>query len=130
MAQPGKAPTTGSALQITITHNPTNDQWDANPGTPAAGAAVNNQGQVTFHDVPQVGCRIYTSPADAFESEPADGCEQLPHGNTTLTLASGVDDSEVLYCVCGPNEACTPTSPKETGGYSIQVGTPPEGGKK
>jgi len=79
MAQPGKAPTAGRTLQIAITYKPSTSEWKANPPEPPA-AAVDNQGQVTFHCSQSGGCRVYTSPADAFVNE-ANGCLQLSHGN-------------------------------------------------
>jgi hypothetical protein len=124
MAQPGKAPNTAATLQVAITYNPSTEVWTANPPNPPS-AAVDNQGQVTFHCAPQGGCRVYTSPTDAFVNE-ANGFEQLAQGNNTYVLASGVDDSSVSYCVCGPSDSCTATSPRDTGGYSIKVGNPPE----
>ena len=128
MAQPGKAPTAGPTLQIAITYKPSTDEWIANPPRPPE-AAVDNQGQVTFHCSQQGGCRVYTSPADAFVNE-TNGYEQLNQGNNTFTLAAGVDDAFIDYCVCGPTQSCTPTSPKATGGYAIQSGNPPEGERK
>ena len=129
MAQPGKAPTAGPSLQVAITYNPSKDEWKADPPNGPAGATVNNQGQITFHGVPSGGCRVYTSPTDAFVNE-TNGYEQLNPGNNAYTLTDSVDDTDVLYCVCGPNEKCSPTNPRLTGGYSIQVGNPPEGGKR
>jgi len=129
MAQPGKAPTAGPSLQVAITYNPSNGQWKAEPPDGPAGATVNNQGQVTFHGVPSGGCRVYTSPAGTFVNE-TNGYVELSQGNNAYTLASGVDDSSISYCVCGPSATCNPTSPRETGGYSIKVGSPPEGGKR
>lgn len=129
MAQPGRAPAAGPTLQISITYNSTTGVWRANPPNPPE-AAVDNQGQVTFHCSQQGGCRVYTSPTAAFVNE-TNGYEQLSQGNNTFTLDAGVDNSVVAYCVCGPTESCSPTSPKATGGYSIQSGNPPErGGKK
>lgn len=129
MVQPGRAPTARPSLHIAIT-NPSTNVWSAEPPDGPAGATVDNQGQVTFHCAPQGGCRVYTSPTGAFVNE-ANGYEQLVHGNNTYTLAPGVDDSDISYCVCGPSETCSPIGPKLTGGYSIQVGNPTEpGGKK
>ncbi|MGB8523119.1 MAG: hypothetical protein WCD43_09145 [Candidatus Acidiferrales bacterium] len=129
MAQPGKAPTAGPSLQVAITYNPSKDEWKADPPNGPAGATVNNQGQVTFHGVPSGGCRVYTSPAGTFVNE-TNGYEQLSQGNNVYTLASGVDDSNISYCVCGPTETCTAASPRATGGYSIKVGNPGEGDER
>jgi hypothetical protein len=129
MAEPGKAPTAGASLQVAITYNSSNGKWNAVPPDGPSGAAVNNRGQVTFHGVPSGGCRVYTSPAGTFVNE-TKGYEQLSQGNNTYTLAPGVDDTKVSYCVCDPSATCDPTRPIETGGYSIQVGNPGEGGKK
>jgi hypothetical protein len=124
MAEPRRAPNAAATLQVSITYNPSTDVWTANPPNPPA-AAIDNGGQVTFHCSPQGGCRVYTSPDDAFVNE-TNGYEQLVHGNNTYTFADGVDDTEVTYCVCGPTDSCTATSPRDTGGYSIKVGNPPE----
>ena len=130
MAQPGRAPSAGPSLQITITYNPSNGEWDCHPPDSANGANVDNGGQVTFNCSQSGGCRVYTSPAVAFVNE-TNGYEQLSQGNNPFTVAPGVNNSDIVYCVCGPTSTCTPTSPMATGGYSIQVGTPPEpGGKK
>jgi hypothetical protein len=131
MAQPERARIAGGpSLEITITYNPSTGEWKADPPDPSKGASVENKGQVTFH-APQGSCLVYTSPADAFVNEPANGCEPLQQGdNNIFTLAPGVNDTEVLYCVCGPSETCTPDKTKDTGGYSIKVGDPPEGGKQ
>jgi len=132
MAQPERARAAGGpSLQITITYNPSTDEWKANPPNPNNGAVVDNTGQVAFHCAPQGGCSVCTSPTNAFENEPANGCIPLQQGNNgPFTLAQGVNDSDVLYCVCGPSETCDPNKSIETGGYSIQVGDPPEGGSK
>ena len=127
MAEPRRAPVAASSLKVTITYNAAKDEWKANPPDPNGGAKVDNQGQVTFHCVQSGGCRVYTSPSDAFVDE-ANGYEQLVQGDNTYTLTSGVDDSDIDYCVSGPADSCTPTSPRETGGYSIQAGNPTEGG--
>jgi hypothetical protein len=129
MAQPGRVRVAASTLKVTLTYNPAKDEWKANPPNPSNGAKVDNQGQVTFHCVQSGGCRVYTSPGDAFVNE-TNGYEQLGQGDNTYTLTSGVDDSAISYCICGPAESCMPTSPRETGGYSIQAGNPTEGGRK
>lgn len=130
MAEPGKARVAGPSLNVTLTYNPAKDEWKANPADPAGGAKVDNQGLVKFHCVQSGGCRVYTDPGDAFVNE-TNGYEQLVQGDNTYQLTSGVDDSDISYCVCDPAESCTPTSPRETGGYSIQAGNPGmPGGKK
>jgi hypothetical protein len=129
MAQPGRAPTAGPTLEITITYNPRTSEWHCHPPNPANGAIVDNGGQVTFNCSQPGGCRVYTSPVLAFLNE-TNGYEQVSQTNKTFTVAPGVNDSDIVYCVCGPTSTCTPTGPKATGGYSIQVGTPPEPGEK
>ena len=121
MPEPGKAPATAATLRITITYSSGN--WDSRPPDPSNGAKVDNNGTVTFHCSQQGGCRVYTSPANAFVNE-VNGYEQLNQGDNTYTLA--VDDVNVEYCVCGPSDSCSPTQRLTlTGGYSIQVGNPP-----
>ena len=120
MAEAQRARTAAAPLQITITYS--NGNWKCNPPNPKAGAHIHNGGQVNFHCSQQGGCRVYTDPPDAFANE-VNGYEQLNQGDNTYTCA--VPDVYINYCVSDPKWSCTPSKTKETGGYSIQVGTPP-----
>ncbi len=120
MAQPGRAPETEAArLNINI-----NAQYVPN----VSHGTVDNGGQVHFNCAAKGGARVYTSPVSSFTGE-TNGYLTLSHGDNGPYTPSG-SDFNITYCVCAPDTTCNPVGPKEDGGYTIQVGNPPEGGKK
>jgi hypothetical protein len=119
MAEPRKAPIAGAhQLNINI---------DANYNSNVSRGAVDNGGEVKFNCAPTGGALIYTDPADSFDGE-TNGYLTLPHGDSTYTPSE--DNFTITYCCCAPGSSCPPESPKAGGGYSITVGSPPEGGKR
>lgn len=119
MAEPGKARVGDSPrLNININNN-----YDSN----VSHGNVDNGGEVFFNCAPNGGARIYTSPADAFSGE-SNGYITLSNGNNGPYTPSA-DNFNISYCCCAAGSSCDPTQgAKLGGGYSIQVGNPPEGG--
>lgn len=107
-------------LRITLT-NPSGSTWNASPGTWGQGATVTPAGTVTFN-APTGGCRVFTSPTNAFDNEASNGQLDLSAGDNSFTVASGISNGDVIsYCVCGSSETCQPVSTRETGGYTIKA---------
>jgi hypothetical protein len=120
MAEPRKAPIAGAPrLNINI---------NANYNPNVSHGAVDNGGEVYFNCAATGGALIYTDPADAFDGE-ANGYLTLSNGNNGPYTPNG-DDFTIAYCCCAPGSNCTPQGPMAGGGYSITVGSPPEGGKR
>ncbi|HLX00299.1 MAG TPA: hypothetical protein VKR82_16790 [Candidatus Acidoferrales bacterium] len=120
MAEPGKARVTDSPrLNVNINAN-----YDPN----VSHGDVDNGGEVYFNCAATGGALIYTSPTSAFDGE-TNGYLTLVHGNNGPFTPNG-DDFNIDYCCCAVGSNCSPQGVKEGGGYSIQVGNPPEGGKE
>jgi hypothetical protein len=122
MAEPGKA-RVGNSPRLNI-------NIDSNYKSNTSNGAVDNGGSVYFNCAPTAGARVYTSPAGAFNGE-TNGYLTLANGNNGPYTPS-VDNSVITYCCCAPTTSCTALGPMDDGGYTIQVGDPPEGdhGKK
>lgn len=116
--------TAGPTLKINITH-PSEHDWNAVPGSPEAGAVVQNEGQVIFHGVPESGCRVYTHPADAFVNE-VSGYEDVSPKHNSFKLTSAANNRIITYYVCSPGVDCR-VNPSHTGPYAIQSGSQSSG---
>ncbi len=116
MAEPGKARVADSPkLNININAN-----YDSNTNN----GNVDNGGEVHFNCAPTGGALVYTDPAGAFDGE-TNGYLTLAHGDNGPFTPNG-DDFVITYCCCAPGSSCTPEGPRAGGGYTIQVGNPPE----
>ena len=120
MAEPGRAPAPEATLRITV-----DAQYKCNPKH----GEVNNDGDVVFNVAPSGGCRLHTSPAQAFEGEASDGYITLSNG-TNPALIPIVEDATIMYCTCAIGSTCNPSGLADDGGNSIKVGNPPEPGHR
>lgn len=122
MAQPARAPQPQAGdLRITV-----NDDFTCEPQS----GEVNNGGNVYFECAPEDGAWIVTSSVNSPSFDGETGNYLVLENGTNGPYIPNGDDFTISYCACAPdsNPLCDPTTPKDTGGNTIQVGDPPEPG--
>ncbi len=127
MAKPKRLTGYPNPLAIRVNKNP-DGRWIATPPDPEHGANVRDNGTVDFNVETAGGCWVYTTPTNAFQDEPSNGCLKLNEGTHDEDLASPGNNTTITYYVVDPGQI--PPRSIDTGPYSIKSGSQMPGGAK
>jgi hypothetical protein len=106
-------------------HVPLTIAVDENYNCQPSSGAVGNGDYVSFNCAPSGGAKIVTSThgngESAFQNENGNSLS-LYSGNNGPFYPNG-SNFTINYCACAPQSDCLPVSKRQTGGYTIRVGS-------